>query len=119
MLRLVPKSRLTPELIETVRQHKADLHGYLRAKEIARFCEQHHIDIAVGSQICLIEDEALSLGWTLQRLWNSRFWPHTAKNPRGLASVLQPGDSIGDISRDLIVILAQGRHITRFPRTDA
>ena len=119
MLRLDPKSRLTPELIETVRQHKAELRHYLRTREIARWCELHHIDVSVGAAILDIEDQALTLGWSSDRLWNPRFWPHSGEHPRGLASMLQPRDTIADVTQDNIVILAQGRHLLRFPRTDA
>jgi hypothetical protein len=118
-LRLVPKSRLTPDLIEAVRQHKAELRHYFRTREIARWCELHHIDISVGAAILEIEDQALTLGWSWDRLWNPRFWPHSGEQPRGLASMLQPGDTITDVTQDNVVIFAQGRHLLRFPRTDA
>lgn len=92
--------------------------AYLRAGEVAAWCTAHHIDVAIGAAILDIEDDALALGWPHERLWNPAFWPHSADHPRGLAAVLQPGDTIAEVSPDYITILAQGRHLLRFPKHD-
>jgi hypothetical protein len=46
------------------------------------------------------------------------FRPHSIEHPRGLASVLQPGDKIAEVTPSYITILAQGRHLLRFPKSD-
>jgi hypothetical protein len=58
--------------------------------------------------------DARRLGWCRERIWNPSFWPHSIAEPRGLASILQPGDVITEVSETWITILAQGRHIQRF-----
>ncbi len=62
------------------------------------------IDPAIVSKIKRVEAEALRLGWNPARLWNFSFWPHTAKNPRGLASVMDPGDRVVEVTADCITI---------------
>jgi hypothetical protein len=34
------------------------------------------------------------MNWSEERIWRRTFWPHIAEHPRGLASVLEPGDQI-------------------------
>jgi hypothetical protein len=62
------------------------------------------LDPSIESEIKLIEWEALRLGWTRDRLWNSRFWPHSFDHPRGLASILEAGDRIVEVTSDYIAI---------------
>jgi hypothetical protein len=52
------------------------------------------IDPTIRCEIERWEPQLIALGWALERIWNSEFWPHTAEQPRGLASVLQRGDRI-------------------------
>src|SRR5690242_18462175 len=85
MIRLAPKSRLTPALRERACQCKQELLAYLRARQAARWCERHRIDTIIGAAILEIEQQALALGWSYERLWNPHFWPHSAEHPRGLA----------------------------------
>jgi hypothetical protein len=133
MIRLPPKSRLTPELRERARQCKQDLLAYLRARQVTRWCEEHRIDAVIGAAILKeehridavigaailkIECEALTLGWTYERLWNPDFWPHSVEHPRGLASVLSPGDELGEITLDFIVIRKADGQQQRFMRLD-
>jgi len=40
-----------------------------------------------------------------KRLWNLVFWPHSAAHPRGLASVMEPGDRIVEGGREFILII--------------
>jgi hypothetical protein len=71
----------------------------------------------VIAEITRIESEAHRLGWSHERLWNSDFWPHTPARPRGLASILSPGDRIAAVNRDFLQILQQGKPV-RFFRCD-
>ena len=133
VLNLAPKNRITSELIQKVREHKAELLTilldkqaagrdkplpYSRASEVAAWCEEHHIDASVGAEVLRIEPEALHLDWNLERLWGARFWP---VNLRGLAAVIDPGDSIGIVTTDFIEIIKADWRKTRqtFCRIDA
>jgi hypothetical protein len=68
-----PASRLSDDDREAIRQHKAELHEYLHAIEVAQWCESSHIDISIGAAILDIEAKAFALGWSYERLWNSHF----------------------------------------------
>jgi TubC N-terminal docking domain len=113
-----PASRLTDDDRRVIRAHKPELLAYLRSREVARFCEADRIDAGVAGEIARIEDAALGLGWSYERLWNSHFWPHSTAHARGLAAVLQPGDTIVEVGHTFIVILAQRHHLQRFAKTD-
>ena len=59
----------------------------------------------VAAEITRVEEEARTLGWTYERLWNLVFWPHSAAHPRGLASVRDPVDRIVEGGREFILII--------------
>src|SRR5215813_6253062 len=113
-----PKDATPPELAEAIRKHKPELLAHFRAREAARWCEANRIDADIAAELLRIEDDALRLGWPYERLWNPRFWPHDAGHPRGLASVLYPGDTIAEAGPAYITIVAQRRHLLRFPKGD-
>jgi hypothetical protein len=120
-LYVAPKARLTPELVELIRLHKAALLDHLRAREVAQWCEQNRVDLSIGAEIARMENEALALGWPYERLWNPDFWPHAANHPRGLAGVMSPGDKLAEVTTDFITIEKDDRRGTRqrFFRVDA
>jgi DNA adenine methylase len=76
------------------------------------------LDPAVEAKLTRIWPEAERLGWSHERIWNVHFWPNIAKHPRGLATVLQPGDSITEVTEACIIILARGGHLLRFPQCE-
>lgn len=134
--------RLQPvEEVEGLRRHKAELLAVLAPATIAsepirhlsshnqqgekrEECGEAHdarIPAGVRAEIQRIEAEALALGWRPERLWNHGFWPHTHLYPRGLASVIESGDSLVEPTPDYIVIEKSDCRKTRqrFWRTDA
>jgi hypothetical protein len=88
-----PASKLTDTDRVAICSHGPELFAYLRAREVARWCEEHRIDAKIGTAILEIERQALALGWRFERLWNHCFWPHSAEDSRGLASALTPAMS--------------------------
>jgi hypothetical protein len=113
-----PGSAAPPELLEAIRRHKAELLKLLATVSLQDREEDEtdrvaradgwdppaEIPAAIASEIRRIESQALVLGWHRERLWNHRFWPHRAGKPRGLASVLDPGDRIIEVTADFILI---------------
>jgi hypothetical protein len=51
------------------------------------------LDAGIRDQLQTWEPRLLELGWPARRLWG-QFWPNLPERPRGLASVLQPGDRL-------------------------
>lgn len=126
-LRLTPARAVDLALLENVREHKAELLLLLRdpppgaegpkgdgspsrpkpyhtAKESAvctREPEAAQIHPDIEAELERIEGEALRFGWTRDRLWNAGFWRPW---PRGLASVLEAGDQVTEITSDFITI---------------
>jgi hypothetical protein len=76
------------------------------------------IDPAVEAEIARIWPEAQRLGWPRERIWNPDYWPHTVERPRGLASVLEPGNTIIEVGDCHITILSQRRYLQPFPKAD-
>jgi hypothetical protein len=72
----------------------------------------------VAAEIRRIEADAYRLGWSRERLWNADFWPHTRTDPRGLASVLSPGDRITEVNEQFILFVRH-HHKLRFFRSDS
>jgi hypothetical protein len=66
----------------------------------------------VRSLIEAIEGDARAQGWPAELLWNTEPWG----SPRGLASVLDESDAIGEVTRDYIQIVKSERSILRFQR---
>ena len=60
-------------------------------------------DPEIEAELTRIWPLAEALGWSYERIWNVHFWPNTAEHPRGLASILQPGDDLqlGDIIAEI------------------
>jgi hypothetical protein len=114
-----PASKLTNDDRRAICAHGRELLAYLRARQVTRWCEDHHLDAAIGAAILEIERKALSLGWEYERLWNPDFWPHNTERPRGLASVLSPGDELVEVTRDFIVINKTDDRRQRFMRLDS
>lgn len=143
-LRLAPKSRIDPALLKKVREHKAELLSLLLENRSGQIeCERYEQDRAiqdhdaappepleptsrepvepgVRSEIERIEVGALALGWPRERLWNLAFWPHRGGEPRGLASVMDPGDHVTEVTADFMLIEKSNssRDRLRFWRTD-
>ncbi|MFZ0680771.1 hypothetical protein [Candidatus Binatus sp.] len=78
------------------------------------------IPAAIALEIKGIESQALALGWPRERLWSFAFWPHRGGEPRGLASVMDPGDDVIEVTADFMLIEksnSRGERL-RFWRTD-
>lgn len=71
------------------------------------------ISNAVRAVIEGIESDARAKGWPAELLWNSSFWDC----PRGMASLLDDGDVIAEVTPDFITIVKTERSIVRFQRT--
>jgi hypothetical protein len=80
---------------------------------------QREIDPGIVAEIERIEGQALALGWSRERLWNSNFWH---PRPRGLAAVMDAGDRIVEVTGDYIAIerpqATRVPLLLRFWRTD-
>jgi TubC N-terminal docking domain len=121
---LAPTSRLTPELLEAARAHKAEILALLAEQEAGRTARQDAEPTTCADnkrddpRILAIEGTARALGWPAERLWGSRFWPASA---RGLAALLDPADLIGTVSADSIVVIKGDPRKTtqRYRRFDA
>jgi hypothetical protein len=124
-MRLAPASAVGPALLERVRDLKAELLILIsdqapRAERLIRdgssssralddsskdsaISEPSAAEMspAIATEIQRVESEALRLGWTCDRLWNAEFWRPW---PRGLASVLEAGDQITEITSDFITV---------------
>jgi len=124
-----PKGALDPEEIERLRAAKPAIIAALLDQSPAlasTACESMpdlRIPPEVADEIRRIETEAYRLGWRPERLWNRDFWPHTRDRPRGLASVLGPGDRITEIDSEHISIERRRQDCDfnryRFWRSDA
>jgi hypothetical protein len=117
-LRLGPKGRITPELIERVRSCKPALLEILcRQSRSVEASDSRHplIGREVRTKIENIEGEARRLGWPPELLWNNSFWDL----PRGLAAVVDDEDEIVQVAYDQIKILKTHRDILVFRRHNA
>jgi hypothetical protein len=144
-LRLTPKGAIDLALLEKVREHKAELLSLLLADPCGQIEDERYerdravgrghgtpppepfaptprepIEPAVRREIERIEVPALALGWRRERLWNFAFWPHRGGEPRGLASVMDPGDHVTEVTADFMLIEKSDsrRDRLRFWRTD-
>jgi hypothetical protein len=88
-----PGRKLSETDRRLIREHKAELLALL-----------DKIPGEVWQEIARIESEALRLGWRRERLWNASFWPNSTAQPRGLASVLDPGDRIAEVTSEFALI---------------
>jgi hypothetical protein len=77
------------------------------------------MDPSVQAELSRIWPEAERLGWSHARIWNAQFWPNSDAQPRGLAAVLQPGDTIVEVTEQWITLLAQRHHTQRFPKSES
>jgi|SRR5215469_2294819 len=112
-LHLTPKARVTPDLVEAVRQHKLALLARLRGEHsITPDSRNPLVKPEVRAKIEAIEADARAKGWPAELLWNSAFWDR----PRGLAAVLEAEDQIGGITQDYIEILKRRHDLLRFRR---
>jgi hypothetical protein len=115
-----PKGALQPSDLERLRSEKPAITELLRQKSTTTASTgiDQRIPPEVVAEIRRIEAEASRLGWSHERLWNADFWPHTKARPRGLASILNPGDYVAEVSTDFLLIVQQGKPL-RFFRCDS
>jgi hypothetical protein len=112
-LHLTPKTRVTPELVVAVREHKPALLARLQVvRNVTPDSRNPLLRPDVRAKIQAVEAEARAKGWPAELLWNAGFWD----GPRGLAAVLDSEDEIGDITSDYIEILKTRRDLLRFRR---
>ena len=124
-LYLAPKSKLTSELVQQIRQHKpaliayliGDTNGHRPASTSSVIPDARHPLIleAIRAKIEAIEPEARAKGWPAELLWSRVYWDL----PRGLAAVLDPEDEITEVTSDIIEIVRMRRNVLRFRRTNA
>lgn len=69
----------------------------------------------IGAEISRIEALALSLGWRRDRLWSGEFWP-SSEQPRGLPSILEPGDRLVEVESAFMTIEKHDGKRLRFRR---
>jgi hypothetical protein len=133
-----PKARLTPDLVERVRAHKAELIDLFAAgardADVAEqlrdnlplaeppsvssmaWRDDPQIPVQVHEEILRSDPQLRIMGWSQERIWRRTFWPHIADHPRGLASVLEPGDQIRFVDRDWVHTHKHDGSYQRFPR---
>lgn len=78
------------------------------------------LDPDIKAEIQKIALEAISLGWTPELLWETRFWniiPGAGNRP-GLAALMNPGDKLGEITGDYIEIIRPSGTVHRFYHPD-
>jgi hypothetical protein len=115
-LHVTPKARLTPELLEALRQNKSALIANLRRqRNITPDSRSPLVEPEVRAKIEAIESDARAKGWPPELLWNGGFWDC----PRGLAAVLDPDDEIVEVSAEFITVLKTKRDVLRFRRNIA
>jgi hypothetical protein len=117
-----PKGALDPEEIEQLRSAKSAILALLGNSVRTNLVDRDpipdpRISPQVAAEIRRIETVAYRLGWRRERLWNRDFWPHTRTDPRGLASVLSPGDRIIEVNEQCIQLVSHHRKL-RFFRCD-
>lgn len=78
------------------------------------------LDPEVKAEIQRIALEAVSLGWTPDLLWETRFWniTKTGINRPGLAAVMRPGDKIIEVTEDYIAIKSRFGVVNKFYHPD-
>ncbi len=119
-----PKGALDPEEIERLRSAKSAILALLGKPARSNLVDyrdpipEPRIPPEVADEIRRVEIEAYRLGWSRERLWNREFWPHTRAHPRGLPSVLSPGDRIIEVNEQLILFVRH-HHKLRFFRSDS
>lgn len=129
-----PASRITESDRAAIRAAKSELLKLLAAASLHDRAEGEidrlaladgwqppkQIPPEVASEIRRIEVQALRLGWSSERLWNYRFWPDRGVEPRGLASMMDPGDHVIEVTADFMLIDKSDsrRDRLRFWRTD-
>jgi hypothetical protein len=134
-LTVAPASKLTDSDRAAIRAAKAELLKLLEAADLHDHEEDEidrvasgegwnppaEIPPAIVSEIERIESQALTLGWRRERLRNFAFWPHGSVEPRGLASVLDAGDRIAEVTSDYLTVVKSSSHHNRllFWRTDS
>jgi hypothetical protein len=72
------------------------------------------VPAGIAKKIAAIEPRARCLGWPAARLFDPNLDDHRC--PRGLANVLELGDTIMAVKRDVIVIKKNRYHTLKFPR---
>lgn len=70
----------------------------------------------IKTEIQKIVLDAISCGWTVDMLWEARFWNPVpgAGNRLGLAAVMWPGDKIIEVTEDYIAIQRASGIVHRF-----
>jgi hypothetical protein len=119
-LTVVPRSKLTDEDRQAIRDNKLLLLDHLKMLEVvARNVtpDSRHplISDVIRAKIEAIEPEARAKGWPAELLWNAWFWDY----PRGLAAVLDADDEIADVTAEFIEIVKMKREVLRFRRTNS
>lgn len=99
-----PKGAIDPEDLERLRSAKSEIFSTLPPRSstpILDACDlspDPDIPPEVAAEIRRIEADAYRLGWLRDRPWNRHFWPNTCRHPRGLASIIDPGDYLADVT---------------------
>jgi len=127
-----PASRLSDADRAAIRQYKPLLLVLLTVNEteaappatttiatITTIADTKGIDSGVRAELERTWLEAEPLGWSWLRIWNPNYWPHTRAYPRGLVTVLYPGDRVVEVRADYLVIEQPDGRRQPFPRLDS
>jgi hypothetical protein len=79
------------------------------------WCDDPKIHVDVREEIERWEPQLRAMGWSEERIWRP-FWPHSAEHPRGLASILGPGDRIRFCDPDFIWLIKRDGTEGKIPR---
>ena len=73
-------------------------------------CRPRPIPIEAAIEVKRIENEALSLGWTTEELWQASGWVSNL----GLVALLRPGDTVEAVTAECIVVRRRDGSLMRF-----
>ena len=91
-----------------------------RSQSIEKQVNAPKVNHEVAARIRAKQAQALAAGWSLELLWETRFWNigSDGKNRPGLAALLKPGDDIGAVTKNCIEIIRPSGIIHRFYHPD-
>jgi hypothetical protein len=74
------------------------------------------LDAGIRDQLKVWGPRLIEIGWPPGRIWNGDFRPHSDGKPRGLASILQPGDRLVSADDQWIYFIKRDGTSAKFSR---
>jgi hypothetical protein len=74
------------------------------------------IPLSLRDELLRWESELRVLGWSDERIWRRKYWPHSREHPRGLSSILHPSDRIVFADHDYVSVQDRNGSTVRIPR---